>query len=58
MISMMMEKESSGNIPLKLKGVELEEFNHRKMKEMELGLKTNELQSIKTLGMDLMGEFP
>lgn len=28
------------------------------MKEMELGLKTNELQNVSALGMDLWGEFP
>lgn len=54
----MMERGLSGNIPIRLKGVELEEFDHRKMKEMELGLKKNELQNVKTLGMDLWGEFP
>lgn len=54
-LSMTMDRGSIGDIPLKMKGVELEEFDHRKMKEMELGLKENELQSIKTLGMDFWG---
>lgn len=47
MESMLVDSESCGGISLRLKGVELDEFDHRKMKKMELGLKTYELQNIK-----------
>lgn len=55
---MLVDSESSGDILLSLKGVELDKFDHRKMKEMELGLKTDELHNVSTLGIDLWGEFP
>ena len=39
--SIAMDRRSSGVIPLKLKGVELEEYDHRKMKGIELGPSKN-----------------
>lgn len=46
-----------GVTSLKLKRVKVEEYNHRKMKGIELGLSEVELQNIKNLGMDLWSEF-
>lgn len=53
-----MDSGLCGVISLKLKRIEVDKYDHRKMKGIELGLSEVELQNIKTLGMDLWCEYP